>query len=72
MNTPTYAELEQFYRNASAAGYRLRLEPRFGAIVGWVWTWHTPDKGYLRGYTDADSKAAALVFAAMDPQLSAH
>lgn len=70
MNTPTYAELEGFYRAAAIGGYRLRLERR--SPQGWCWTWLTPDKVYLRGYTDADSKAAALVFAAMDPQLSAH
>lgn len=70
MNFPTYAELEQFYRNASAAGYRLRLEPRVAG--GWAWTWATSERIYLRGWTDAESKAAALVFAAMDPQLSAH
>lgn len=67
---PTYPEIEHFYRNASAAGYRLRLERRFPQ--GWCWSWRTPSGIILNGYTDADTKAAALVFAAMDPNISAY
>lgn len=70
MNLPTYAELEQFYRHASAEGYRLRLTPKHP--YGYCWAWRTPDGVTINGYTDAECKRAALVFAAMDPQLSAH